>query len=104
AGAESAQENAGAAEGRRRQPGDAGRTAGRARDASGKPAEAVLFHRPLPRLSDGADPSVEGQPRDRRAVIAAALAHAGFEEGGEGIRYGFVGWAKRKRAHHLAAC
>ena len=58
-------------------------------------AEGILLHRPLPRLSDGADPPVEGQARDRRAVAAAALAHAGVEEGGEGIRYEFVGWAKR---------
>ncbi len=27
---------------------------------------------------------------DRRAVAAAALAYAGIEEGGEGIRYGFI--------------
>src|SRR3954453_3189849 len=86
AGTKGAQEDAGAAEGRRRQPGDAGRAARRARDAGGKPARDILLHRPLPRLSDGADPPVESQTRDRRAVAAAALAHAGVEEGGEGIR------------------
>ena len=39
----------------------------------------------LPRLSDGADPPVEGQTRNCRAIAAPALANAGVEEGGEGI-------------------
>src|SRR4029453_16442834 len=100
--AEGAQEDAGAAEGRRRQPGDAGRAAGRARDAGGKPAEGILLHRSLPRLSDGADPPVEGQARHGRTAAAATLAYAGVEEGGEGVRSRSVGWttARLRRAHH----
>ena len=43
----------------------------------------VLFHRSLSRLSDGADPPVEGETRGCRAAAAAALADAGVEEGGE---------------------
>jgi hypothetical protein len=49
-----------------------------------------MFHRSLPRLSDCADPAVEGEARHRRAAAAAALAHAGVEGGGEGIRFEIV--------------
>jgi hypothetical protein len=36
-----------------------------ARHAGGEPAEAVLLYRSLPRLSDRADPAVEGHARAR---------------------------------------
>ena len=49
--------------------------------AGGKPATRILLHRPLPRLSDGADPPVEDKARHRRAVAAPAMARAGFEAG-----------------------
>ncbi len=42
----------------------------------------VLLHRSLQGLSDGADPAVEGQARQRRAAAAPAMAGAGVEEGG----------------------
>src|SRR3984957_17071679 len=86
AGAEGAQEIAGALEGRRRQPGDAGRLSGRARHAGGEPAEGILLHRPLQGLSNRADPAVEGEARGRRTAAAPPMARAGVEEGGQGIR------------------
>src|SRR5882724_2837343 len=65
------------------------------------PAETVLLHRSLPRLSDRADPPVQGQARGRRTVAAPAMAGAGVKGRGQGIRRRSVGWAKahRRRAH-----
>jgi hypothetical protein len=51
------------------------------RDAGGEPAETILLHRSLQRLSDRTDPAVEGQARHRRAVAAPAMADSGVEEG-----------------------
>src|SRR5262249_28279329 len=49
-----------------------------------------LLHRPLPRLSDGADPPFEGEAQPCRAAAAPALAFVGVEGGGQGIRREFV--------------
>ena len=63
---------AGAAEGRRRQPGDAGRAAATSASmlVESQP-QRVLLHRSLPRLSDGADPAVEGKGRDASSRCCA---------------------------------
>src|SRR6185295_6978576 len=49
-------------------------------------------HRSLSRLSDGADPPVEGKTHGCRATAAAALADAGLEEGRKCQRE-IAGWA-----------
>jgi hypothetical protein len=53
--------------------------------AGREPAENLLFHRSLCRLSDRADPPLQGQARGRGAIPAATLARVGLEGGASGI-------------------
>src|SRR5882672_1727027 len=70
---------------------DAGRSARRARDAGGEPAQGVLLHRSLPRLSDCVDPAVEGEARHGLAAAAPAVADAGLKSGDQSVRCRIVG-------------
>jgi hypothetical protein len=47
--------------------------------------KSVLLHRSLQRLPDGADPAVEDEARNRRAVAAPAMADARLEGGSQGV-------------------
>src|SRR4051812_25308683 len=75
-----------AAKGRRRQPGDAGRSHRGARHAGREPAEGVLLHRSLQGLSDGADPPVEGKTRHHRAAAAPPMQTLASKAGRRDVR------------------